>query len=134
MKADIKPFVCESDTRQRNKSENLKPGGFLQPLPIPERARADISRDFIDGLPNSHGYTVFLVVVDKLNKYAHFLAISHPYTAVIIANKFTSHVLKLHGLPQTIILDRDPIFLCIFWSELFKLQGTTLAHSLAYHP
>lgn len=134
MKADIKAFVCECDTCQRNKLENLKPTGFLQLLPIPERAWADISMDFIEGLPNSHGYTVVLVVVDKLTKYAHFLAISHPYTAVTIAHQFTTHALKLHGLPQTIVSNWDSIFLIYFWSKLFKLQKTTLAHSSAYHP
>lgn len=105
MKADIKTFVRECDTCQRNKAENLKPAGLLQPLPIPERAWSDISMDFIEGLPNSNGYTVVLVVVDGLTKYAHFNAISHPYTALTFAQQFTNHVLKLHGLPQTIVSD-----------------------------
>lgn len=89
--------------------------------------------DFIDSLPYSQGYSVILVVVDRLTKYAYFLPLSHPYTTVSVVVVFTSQVFKLHGLPSTIVTDRDVIFTSNFWKELFKLQGTKLHFTSAYH-
>ena len=66
MKKDIKKHVKECDTCQRQKVENLAPMGLLQPLPIPEQPWADISMDFIEGLPKSHHFDVIFVVVDRL--------------------------------------------------------------------
>ena len=66
--------------------------------------------DFIEGLSKSNQYSVIMVVVDRLTKYAHFIPISHPYSATKIANLFSQHVMKLHGLPDSIISDRDPTF------------------------
>ena len=90
--------------------------------------------DFIEGLPNSEHKNSILVVVDRFSKYGHFIPLLHPYTAKDIATLFFHHIHKLHGLPTTIITDRDTIFVSQFWSHLFKLLGTTLAHSSAYHP
>ena len=90
--------------------------------------------DFIEGLPKSYGKEVIMVVVDRLSKYAHFLALSHPYSAVMVAQLFLDQVFKLHGLPSLIVSDRDPIFVSTFWNELFKLQGVELLKSTAYHP
>ena len=77
---------------------------------------------------------MILVVVDRLSKYAHFIAVSHPYIAISIAQLFMDHIYRLHGLPQTIVSDRDPTFLSSFWQELFKLQHVQLNMSIAYHP
>ena len=76
--------------------------------------------DFIEGLPKSQGFSVILVVVDKLTKFAHFLLVKHPYTAAIIAQLFMDNVVKLHGLPNSIVSDRDTIFISHFWRDLFK--------------
>lgn len=111
---DIKQFIKECDTCQQKNFENILSRDLLQPLPIPSQNWIDISMDFIEGLPNSKEYNVILVVVDRLSKYAHFIALSHPYTAAKIAQLFIANVFKLHGLPRSIVTDRDPTFTSTF--------------------
>jgi hypothetical protein len=89
--------------------------------------------DFIDGLPKCGGYSVILVVVDRLTKYSHFIHMKHPYIAVSVAQAFFDNVVKLHGVPKTIVSDRDKVFTSHFWTELFKLVDTQLCLSSAYH-
>ena len=84
--------------------------------------------------PPHNGYTVILVVVDRLTKYGHFIPLKHPYTAASIASVFIKEIFRLHGMPKSIVSDRDPTFLSTFWQEFFKLQGTKLCHTTAYHP
>lgn len=134
IKNDVETFVKQCQVCQRAKHEHCKYPGLLQPLPIPQNCWQDISMDFIEGLPKSSGYSVIMVVVDRLTKYAHFIPIKHPYTAHSIAHTFFSNVVKLHGLPKSIVSDRDKIFTSLFWQELFKLTGTQLHLSSAYHP
>lgn len=75
-----------------------------------------------------------LVVVNPLSKYGHFILIKHPYSARSIAEVFTWEIFCLHGIPTSIVSDRDPTFLSHFWQEIFRLQGTILRMSTAYHP
>ncbi|KAK0575090.1 hypothetical protein LWI29_033852 [Acer saccharum] len=134
MRKKIMEFIAACDICQRHKSEQLAPARLLQPLPIPNQLWEDISMDFIDGLPVSKGKTTIFVVVDRLTKYAHFIPLSHPYTAVGVAEIFFENIFKLHGMPRSIVCDRDPTFTSIFWSELFKRNGTNFNYSSAYHP
>ena len=90
--------------------------------------------NFIEGLPRSDGYTVILVVVDRLSKYAHFIPIRHPYTVMMVAVAFMREVVCLHGIPESIVMDRDKVFQSHFLRELFKMQGTILKRSTTYHP
>jgi len=134
MKMAVEDFVKQCSVCQQAKHTNHSPPGLLQPLPIPEGVWMDISMDFIEGLPKSNGYSVIMVVVDRLTKFAHFVAVKHPYTTSTIAQLFMDNIVKLHGLPNSIVSDRDTIFVSAFWKELFKLYRVNLQLSTAYHP
>jgi hypothetical protein len=134
MKQAVEEFIKQCAICQQAKHTNTHPAGLLQPLPIPQGVWMDLSMDFIEGLPKSNGYDVILVVVDRLTKYAHFVAIKHPYTTADIAQVFMDRIVKLHGLPQSIVSDRDTVFVSTFWKELFKLYKVKLNMSTAYHP
>ena len=134
LKQDVKKFVQTCDTCQRNKAEHIQYPGLLQPLPIPSQAWIHISMDFIEKLPLSQNFDTILVVVDRLTKYSHFLLLVHPFLARQVAQVFIDQVYKLHGLPETIVTDRDKIFTSHFWRKLFRLVGVKLCYSSAYHP
>jgi hypothetical protein len=119
---------------QRNKSEHLHPAGLLQPLELPGSVWADIAIDFVEGFPRVGGKSVVMTVVDRFSKYAHFIPLGHPYTAVSVAQAFFDNIVKLHGLPCSIVSDRDPVFTSTFWKELFTLSGIKLRMSTAFHP
>ena len=77
---------------------------------------------------------MILVVVDHFTKYAHFIPLKHPYTAISVARLLFDTVVRLHGLPQYMVFDRDKVFTSHVWKELFKLLGVNLHLSTAYHP
>ena len=134
MRKEVKNWVRECTICQRCKPILQAPVGTLQPLPIPGAVWLDISMDFIEGLPPSRGKHAILIVVDRLSKYAHFLPLSHPFTAAGVAQVYFKHIYKLHGLPRTIVSDRDKVFLSRFWIELFSLQRVALHMFTTYHP
>ncbi|GJY84188.1 ty3-gypsy retrotransposon protein [Tanacetum coccineum] len=134
MRRDVKTFVAFYGIYQRSKSDLAAYPGLLQPLPIPNMIWSHISMDFIEGLPLSYGKSDILVVADRLSKYSHFIALNHPFTAAQVANALMDHIYKLHGSPNTIVSDRDKVFLSLFWKELFKVLHVSLHYSTAYHP
>jgi hypothetical protein len=134
MKKEVHSFVVECDVCQRNKGETIKFPRTLQPLLIPPAIWREISMDFIVGLPKSENKSVIMGVVDRLSKYAHLCALQHPFTTSTVAQLFMDHVFKIHGMPHSIVSDRDPTFTSNFLQELFRLQGTQLHLSTTYHP
>jgi len=117
MAADVTEFVRKCLICQQIKYIPKRLGGLLQPIPPPSRLWEDLSMDFVCGLPNSEGYTVIMVVVDRFSKGAHFGAIPTSHSAYKVAKLFVTLVAKLHGMPRNIISDRDPILLSRFWQE-----------------
>ena len=79
-------------------------------MPTPSTPWSDVSMDFIEGLPKSHLKNVVLVVVDRLTKYVHFIPLAHPYAASKVAELYVQYVFKLHGMPTSIVSDRDSTF------------------------
>ena len=134
MIADVKSFIRECRVCQQVKHVTRKSAGLLQPISPPTGIWEDLSMDFITHLPSSHSFTVILVVVDRFSKGPHLGALPTQFTAFKVATLFLDIVCKLHGFPSSIISDRDPVFINSFWRELFKLSGTTLRMTTAYHP
>jgi hypothetical protein len=98
MKQTVKDYVTGCQVCKQAKPEHCRLPGLLQPLPVPSQSWHTVSLDFIEGLPKSKTFTTILVVVDKFSKYAHFIPIAHPYTALSIAQVYLDNVYKLHGL------------------------------------
>ena len=134
MKHDIMQFISDCDTCKQAKSEHVRSPGLLEPLPIPPHAWHTITLDFVEGLPLSKNYYCIMVVVDKLTRYAHFVPLSHPFTALQVATAYMTHIYKLHGLSYAMVSDRDRVFTSSLWRELFRQAGTDLKMSSAYHP
>jgi len=74
--------------------------------------------DFVERLPKSEGRNCILVVVNRLTKFAYFIGLSRPYTTQEVARVFLDQVIKLHGVPRTIISDHDKVFISLFWQTL----------------
>ena len=107
----------------KNKVEHTHPTGLLHPLHIPVQKWESISMDFITGLPKVFGKDCIFVVVDWLTKFDHLFVVTGTFTAAQVAKLFFKEVFRLHGLPKSIVSDRDSIFLSAFWQELSKSCG-----------
>jgi len=134
LRDDVTQFIATCLDCQFKKYETKKLAGLLYPLPVPHRLWEDLSLDFITGLPPYRGYSVILVVVDRFSKGIHLGMLPMAYTAYNVASLLSELVVKLHGVPRSLVSDRDPLFLSKFWQELFRLSGTQLKMSSAYHP
>ena len=134
IREDVRAFVANCLTCQYAKYDNRNPGGLLCPLLVPAQPWEDLSMDFIVGLPAYKGNTCILVVVDCFSKGLHLGMLPTHHTAYTVAMTFMEMVGKLHGMPRSIVSDRDPLFISKFWRELFALSGTRLCLSSAYHP
>ena len=111
MKREIAHFVEQCLTCQQVKMENQRPLGLLQPLPILEWKRENISMDFVYRLPRrSKNHDAIWVVGDRLTKSTHFIAIRMNYSLNKLAELYINEIVRLHGVPVSVVLDRDPRF------------------------
>ncbi|HMD14544.1 MAG TPA: hypothetical protein VKI62_07965, partial [Bacteroidota bacterium] len=136
MLRSIKHYIRTCDSCQRNKPSNEKPAGLLQPIELPSERWESVSMDFIVQLPQTRGkrYDAITVYVDRLTKRSHF---SPSYTsddAPAVARNFVREIFRHHGLPRSLVTDRDPKFTSRFWRALAKILDIRLAISSSYHP
>ncbi|KAA0066274.1 pol protein [Cucumis melo var. makuwa] len=135
MKREVAEFVSKCLVCQQIKAPRQKPAGLLQPLSIPEWKWENVSMDFITGLPRTlRGFTVIWVVVDRLTKSVHFVQGKSTYTASKWAQLYMSEIVRLHGVPVSIVSDRDARFTFKFWKGLQTAMGTRLDFITAFHP
>ena len=135
MKADVARFVVKCLTCQQVKAEHQKPAGKLQPLSIPEWKLDHVTMDFVAGLPKSvQGHEAIWVIVDRLTKSAHFLPVSMTDTLESLSRRYIREIVRLHGVPITIVSDRDPRFTSQFWQSLQTALGTSMCFSTTFHP
>jgi hypothetical protein len=119
---------------RRSKSSREARQGVLRPLDVPQRSWQDISVDFITHLVPSQGKDAVMVIVDRLTKMKHFAPCLDTCDAEDAARLFVKHVWKLHGLPTTIVSDRGPQWVSLFWKHLLRRLDTKALLSTAYHP
>ena len=135
LQADVAQYVQDCEMCSRNKAPNTKKAGLLSPLPIPGRPWESIGMDFITHLPRTKaGYTALYVVVDRLTKLVHMTPTTDTATAADTAQLFLDMVFKHHGLPSSIVSDRDVKFTSSFWTSFCQQVGIKLKMSTAYHP
>ena len=117
------------------KAEHQRPARFLQPLSIPEWKWEHVIMDFVTGLPRTLGCdNAIWVIVDRLTKSAHFLPMKVNFSMDRLASLYIKEIVRKHGVPVSIVSDRDPRFTSRFWHSLQKALGTKLSFSTAFHP
>ena len=135
MKGDVAKFVSKCLTCQKVKAEHQRPAGELQPIEVPEWKWEQITMDFVVGLPKTvEGYDAIWVVVDRLTKSARFIPMKVTYSVEKLAELYVNNVVRLHGVPLSIISDRDGRFTSNFWRCVQKSLGSQLKFSTAFHP
>ncbi|XP_073039337.1 uncharacterized protein [Primulina eburnea] len=117
------------------KIEHQRPAGLLQSLPIPQWKWKLITMDFVVGLPRTQkGFNYIWVIVDRLTKSYHFLPVKTTYSMNQYDEAYIQEIVKLHGIPVSIVSYCDPRFTSEFWKSSHRALGTKLAFSTAYHP
>ena len=134
MKKEIASFVSRCLTCQQVKAEHQKPVGKIQPLSIPVWKWDKITMDFVTGLPRTQRqHDAIWVIIDRLTESAHFLPINVEDSLEKLAQLYVDEIVRLHGVPVSIVSDRDPRFTSRFWSSLQDAMGTRLHFSTAFH-
>ena len=135
MKRDVTEYVSKCLTCQQVKAEHQVPTGLLNPLPIPQWKWDNITMDFVSGFPfTQQKHDSVWVIIDRLTKSAHFIPARIDYSMDRLAELYVDEIVRLHGVPLSIVSDRDPRFTSRFWKELQSALGTKLKFSTAFHP
>ncbi|KAL2246233.1 UNVERIFIED_CONTAM: Transposon Ty3-G Gag-Pol polyprotein [Sesamum indicum] len=135
MKKDVAEFVAKCMTCQQVKAEHQAPAGKLRPLSIPEWKWEKITMDFVVGLPRTfRKHDAIWVIVDRLTKSAHFLSVRITDSLDKLAGLYISEIVRLHGMPISIVSNRDPRFTSRFRESLQRALGTKLHFSTTFHP
>lgn len=135
LSVDTKQFARNCHGCRSNKNSRLRYQGTLKPLPIPLHRWRDLSVDFIGPLPPTpRGHDAIMVVVDRLSKDRHFTPCRTDMKAYDLAMLFVRDVWKLHGLPDSIVSDRGPLFVSAFWKAVCHRLQINVSLSTAYHP
>ena len=135
MAKDVQSYCASCPTCMASKAGTQKPLGLLKPLPVPEQKWASVAMDFVVGLPKTQqGYDALFVVTDRLTKMVRIIPTHTTATAPDTARLFVDNVVRLYGVPSSIVSDRDSKFTSQFWQSLFSILGTRLAMSSSHHP
>jgi hypothetical protein len=140
MKEKVASLIAQCADCQKNKHSTHAQYGEMQAMELPNEPWADISMDFVTGLPISRdpatnvSYNAILVVVDRFTKQAEYIPFRNDYTAVHLAHVINDQIIRHHGIPKSIISDRDKLFTSNFWTTLMAAIGTKRKLSTAYHP
>ncbi|KAL0420440.1 UNVERIFIED_CONTAM: Transposon Ty3-I Gag-Pol polyprotein [Sesamum latifolium] len=131
MKRDIAEYVQKCMVCQQVKAEHQRPAGLLQPLPIPEWKWESITMNFVTGFPTTtKGHNAIWVVIDRLTKSAHFIAIKKSWPVTKLAETYVKKNVKLHGVPVNIISDRDPRFTSRLWQRVQDHFGSSTSAAI----
>ena len=134
MKKEIASFVSRCLTCQQVKAEHQKPAGKIQLLPIPVWKSEKITIDFVTGLPRTQRqHDAIWVIVDQFTKSTHFLPVNVEDSLEKLAQLYVDEILRLHGVPVSIISEQDPRFTSRFWPSLQTALGTRLQFSTPFH-
>ena len=135
MKRHVGDFVQRCLTCQEVKAEHQKLVGLLQPLEVVEWKWEHVTMDFMTHFPQTpRRHDAVWVIVDRLTKSAHFLVVRMTFTLEELYRLYIREIVRLHGVPVSIVLDRDPRFMSHFWKNFQKAMGTQLTISTAFHP
>ena len=135
MKRDVTNYVSKCLTCQQIKAEHQVPTNLLNPFPIPQWKWDNITMDFVSGFPlTQQKHDSVWVIVDRLTKSTHFIPVRIDYSMHRIAELYVDEIVRLHGVPLSIVSDRDPPFTLRFWKELQAALGTKLNFNTAFHP
>ena len=133
MSHDIESYCKTCGICITSKDANSKPTGLLHSLPIPDRPWQSIGLDVMGPLPKSNNFDYLLVIIDQLTSQVHLVLTTMTVTTRGIAWLILKEVMRLHGIPESIVSDRDTMFTSIFWKELHRLMGSKLLMSTAFH-
>jgi hypothetical protein len=134
MGKDLREFCESCEACAWAKGSTKKPMGKLHPLPIPMKPWDSIGMDFIGPFPKSKGFNYLWVVICRMTSMVHLIPVHTKITATELSWVYCREIVRLHGLPSSIVSDRDSKFTSKWWRELHRILGARLLMSTSFHP